>query len=174
MNNHIIKKGFTVIELMVSMSIFLILIGVATGTFLETLRTQKIITELSAANNNATQAVEQIGREIRTGYSFDQSTTPDILKFVNYKNETVVYKLENSNNVACGQSIGAVGCLLRSNDGGNTWNVITAPEVIVKRFNVYVVTGTNLMSRVTIVISIAGPKNIDVNLQTTVSTRVNG
>ncbi len=178
MNNHIVKRGFTIIELMVSMSMFLILIGVATGTFLETLRTQKIITELSAANNNATQAVEQIGREIRTGYSFEQLTPPDtpsdILKFVNYKNETVAYKLESSNNVACGQAIGSVGCLLRSNDGGNTWNAITAPEVKVKRFNVYVVTGANTMSRVTIVMSIEGPKNIDVNLQTTISTRVNG
>ncbi len=154
------KKGFTIIELMVSMSMFLVLIGVATGTFLETLRTQKIITELSAANNNATQAVEQIGREIRTGYSFEQSTTPDILKFVNYKNEIVTYKLDNNS-------------IVKSNDG-NTWNAITAPEVKVKRFNVYVVTGANTMSRVTIVMSIAGPKNIDVNLQTTISTRVNG
>jgi len=160
MNNHIMKKGFTIIELMVSMSMFLVLIGVATGTFLETLRTQKIITELSAANNNATQAVEQIGREIRTGYSFEQSTTPDILKFVNYKNEIVTYKLDNNS-------------IVKSNDG-NTWNAITAPEVKVKRFNVYVVTGANTMSRVTIVMSIAGPKNIDVNLQTTISTRVNG
>jgi prepilin-type N-terminal cleavage/methylation domain-containing protein len=154
------KKGFTVIELMVSMSMFLILIGVATGTFLETLRTQKIITELSAANNNATQAVEQISREIRTGYNFDQSAPPNILSFVNYKNEIVTYKLENNS-------------IVRSNSG-NAGNTITAQEVKVKRFNVYVITGANIMSRVTIIMSIEGPKNIDVNLQTTVSSRVKG
>ncbi len=166
------KRGFTVIELMVAMSMFVVLIGVATGTFLETLRVQRIVTELSAANSNATQAIEQISREIRTGYSFEQSTPPDILKFINYKNETILYKMENADKIACGQTTGVVGCLLRSNDGGSTWNAITAPEVKVKRFNVYVVTGANVMSRVTVVISIAGPKNIDVDLQTTISSRV--
>ena len=169
------KYGFTVIELMVAMSMFLILIGVATGTFLGTLRTQRIITELSAANNNATQAIEQIGREIRTGYNFQQSTPPDILKFVNYKSDVVSYKLENSDNIACGQAVGAVGCLLRSSDGGNTWSSITAPEVKVKRFNI-AVTGADASDefppRVTLVISIAGPRNIDVNLQTTISARI--
>ncbi len=161
MINAIIKRrGFTVIELMVAMSMFVVLIGVATGTFLETLRVQRIVTELSAANNNATQAIEQISREIRTGYSFEQSTPPDILKFINYKNETIIYKMENSDKIA------------RSNDGGSTWNAITAPEVKVKRFNVYVTTGANVMPRVTVVISIAGPKNIDVDLQTTISSRV--
>ena len=168
------SAGFTVIELMVAMSMFLILIGVATGTFLETLRMQRIITELSAANNNATQAIEQIGREIRTGYSFQQSTA-DVLWFVNYKNEVVLYKLENSDSVACGQAVGAVGCLLLSKDGGSTWSAITAPEVKVKRFKV-IVTGVDASDqfspRVTLVISIAGPRNIDVNLQTTVSARV--
>ena len=177
MSNCIFKKGFTVIELMVAMSMFLILIGVATGTFLGTLRTQRIITELSAANNNATQAIEQIGREIRTGYNFQRSTA-DTLEFVNYKNEVVQYKLGDSDSYAfyCGQAVGAIGCLLKSNDGGNTWNAITAPEVKVKRFTA-IVDGADASDefppRVTLVISIAGPRNIDVNLQTTISTRVN-
>ena len=170
MMNRIMKKGFTVIELMVAMSMFLILIGVATGTFLETLKMQRIITQLAAANDNATQAVEQIGREIRTGYSFQQSTA-DTLEFVNYKDETVLYKLESSDKVKCSQDTGPVGCLLRSNNGGNTWSAITAPEVRVKRFTPTVI-GADTLPRVTLIISIAGPRNIDVNLQTTVSTRV--
>lgn len=170
------KKGFTVIELMVAMSMFLVLIGVATGTFLGALRMQRIITELTAANNNATQAIEQISREIRTGFNFQESTDK-ILEFVNYKSEQVQYRLGNIDEdaSACSQVIGAVGCLLKSNDGGSTWNAITAPEVKVKRFDV-IVTGADatdqFQPRVTLVISIAGPKNIDVNLQTTVSARV--
>src|SRR3989338_8853650 len=104
MMNRITRKGFTVVELMVAMSMFLILIGVAAGTFLETLRTQKIITELSAANDNATQAIEQLSREIRTGYNF-QTSNADMLEFVNYKNEVVTYKLgsSDSDSVSCGQ-----------------------------------------------------------------------
>lgn len=173
--NRTSKYGFTVIELMVAMSMFLVLIGVATGTFLETLRMQKVITELTAANNNATQAIEQISREIRTGFNFQESTK-DILKFVNYKSELVWYKLGTSNDSdVCDQTGDAVGCLLKSNDGGSTWSAITAPEVKVKRFDVIVAgaEGTDLFPpRVTLVISIAGPKNIDVNLQTTISSRV--
>lgn len=175
MINVSMKKGFTVIELMVAMSMFLILIGVAAGTFLETLRTQRIITELSAANDNATQAIEQLSREIRTGYNF-QTSNADMLEFVNYKNEVVTYRLGNSDSdsVSCGQTVGAVGCLLKSTDGG-TPVAITAPEVKVKRFSI-IVSGTDVLDtaqpRVTLVMSIAGPRGIDVNLQTTVSARV--
>jgi len=168
------KSGFTIVELLVAMSLFLILVAVATGTFVQALRTQRTITELTAANDNATQTIEQIAREIRTGFGFMDSTE-DLLKFTNYHNESVSYKLEVSDRVLCDQKEGKVGCIVRSTDDGNIWSPITAPEVKVERLR-FVISGKELTddfpTRVTLVLTVAGPKEIKVNLETTVSSRV--
>lgn len=158
------KKGFTIIELMVATSLFLVLVAVATGTFIQTLKTQRTITELAAANDNATQAVEQMSREIRTGFNFVESTNT-ILKFTNYRSEQVSYKLVGNSISRC---VG--GC-----QADTDFLPITAPEVKVERLN-FTTSGINLTDnfppRITITLSIMGPKNIKVNLQTTVSSRV--
>jgi len=157
------NKGFTIVELMVSMSLFLVLISVATGTFVQTLRTQRLITDLAYANDNATQALEQIIREVRTGSGFSGSTNT-LLKFVNYKNETVNYKLTGHFISRC------VGNCPTDSE----YQPITAPEVQVERLS-FIVSGTdpsdNLASRVTIALSVKGPRDIKVNLQSTVSSR---
>ena len=166
--------GFTIVELLVAMSLFLILVAVATGTFIQTLRTQRVITELTAANDNATQTIEQMAREVRTGFGFTDSTQ-DILKFTNYRNELVSYKLEASDRTLCDQIDGKVGCIVRSTDNGNIWRPITAPEVRVERLR-FRYLGKELTdkfpTRVTIVLTVTGPKDIKVNLETTVSSRV--
>lgn len=152
------KAGFSIVELLVAMSLFLTLVALATGTFIQTLKTQKIITGLSAANDNASQAIEQITREVRTGFGFSESTK-SVLKFTNYKNESVSFKLMNGSITRC------VGeCLDDVNFRG-----ITAPEVKVERLE-FIVSGKP--TRVTIVLSIAGSKDIKVNLQTSVSSRI--
>ena len=156
--------GFTIIELLVAMSLFLILVAVATGTFIQTLRTQRVITELTAANDNATQNIEQIAREIRTGFNFVDSTD-NILKFVNYRSEQVSYKLINNSVTRC------VGSCVSDNEFKPT----TAPEVKVERLK-FIISGKELTdefpTRVTIILTVLGPKNIRVNLETTVTSRV--
>jgi len=156
--------GFTIVELLVAMSLFLILVAVATGTFIQTLRTQRVITELTAANDNATQNIEQIAREIRTGFNFVDSTD-NILKFVNYRSEQVSYKLINNSVTRC------VGSCVSDNEFKPT----TAPEVKVERLK-FIISGKELTdefpTRVTIILTVLGPKNIRVNLETTVTSRV--
>jgi len=172
--NRSCVTGFTIIELLVAMSLFLILVAVATGTFIQTLKTQRTITELTAANDNATQAIEQIAREIRTGFGFTDSTE-NLLKFTNYHNESVSYRLEANDRILCGQKDGKVGCLVRSTGDSSVWSPITAPEVKVERLK-FIISGKELTDdfpvRVTIVLTVAGPKDIKVNLQTTISSRV--
>ena len=158
------QKGFTIIELLVAMSLFLVLVAVATGTFIQTLRTQRIITELTAANDNATQVIEQMSREIRTGFSFVDSTDTT-LKFVNYRNEQVSYKLVGGSISRC---VG--GC-----QSDTDFLPITAPEVKVERLkftNSGIDLTDNFPPRITVTLSILGPKDVKVNLQTTVSSRV--
>ncbi|OGY57121.1 MAG: hypothetical protein A3D47_00420 [Candidatus Colwellbacteria bacterium RIFCSPHIGHO2_02_FULL_43_15] len=156
--------GFTIIELMVATALFLVLVAVATGTFVQTLKIQRTITELAAANDNATQAVEQMSREIRTGFNFVGSTNT-ILKFVNYRSEQVNYKLIGNSISRCAGSCQADTDFLP----------ITAPEVKVEKLN-FTTSGIDLTDnfppRITITLSIPGPRGIKVNLQTTVSSRV--
>src|SRR3990172_10872392 len=89
------RKGFTMIELIVAMGIFLILIAAATRGLVEALRTQRAIVALMAANDNASSVLEQMAREIRVGYNFQTNTSEDELTFVNAYNEIVTYLLHN-------------------------------------------------------------------------------
>lgn len=83
--------GFTLIELMVAMGLFVIVIGISSGTFIRSLRTQRQVVALMAANDNASFTLEQMTREIRTGTAFVSSGS--VLSFVNDSDETVEYAL---------------------------------------------------------------------------------
>ncbi len=61
-------RGFTIVELLVAMGIFLIVVEIAVGGFVNALRAQKQVAALIAAEGNADLALEQMAREIRTGY----------------------------------------------------------------------------------------------------------
>lgn len=94
------NQGFTVVELIVAMSIFAILLTVAVGSFVQGIRSQRILTHLMEINNNAGLVLERIAREVRTGDRFcgDLLTLCNVtnqtsLSFTNYKNESVSYAL---------------------------------------------------------------------------------
>jgi len=96
------RGGFTLIEALVAVGLFGIVISVAVGGFVKALRTQSQITALLSANGNASLAIEQIAREVRTGYKF--TCNPDLqfglckdLSFTNSAGNQVVYLLENVN-----------------------------------------------------------------------------
>ncbi len=64
------KRGFTLIELLVAIALFSIIIAIAAGGFTNALRTQREVAALISAQSNAGLAIEQMAREIRTGYLF--------------------------------------------------------------------------------------------------------
>lgn len=74
------RKGFTLVELLVAMGIFTIVISIATGGFISSLRTQRQVASLISAQSNASLVLEQMAREIRTGFLFCHapgSTSPN-------------------------------------------------------------------------------------------------
>jgi len=93
--------GFTIIELLVAMTVFVIVISIVAVTFISTLRAQRTLVTLMAANDNASLALEQMMREIRTGKTFclgavcpqQFEATPDTLSFTNAHAVPVVYRL---------------------------------------------------------------------------------
>jgi prepilin-type N-terminal cleavage/methylation domain-containing protein len=64
------NKGFTLIELLVAIGLFTIMIAIAVGAFISAIRAQRVAQGFLAAQSNVNLTVEQMAREIRTGYLF--------------------------------------------------------------------------------------------------------
>src|SRR3989344_7521979 len=90
-------KGFTLVELLVAMGLFVIVVAIASGAFIQSLRTQRAATELMAINDNLSQTIELIAREVRVGKSFT-NPTPSELRFTNPAGNIVTYKFNSAEN----------------------------------------------------------------------------
>ena len=64
------KKGFTLVELLITVGLFTIIIAIAVGGFTNAIRTQQQVSSLISAQSNVSLALEQMTRAIRTGYLF--------------------------------------------------------------------------------------------------------
>ncbi|TRZ65013.1 MAG: type II secretion system protein [Spirochaetia bacterium] len=162
-----INNGFTMIELLVAMGLFVILMGIATGGFIRTLRTQKAVVALMAANDNASLTLEQMTREIRTGYHFIKLSETEF-QFVNADNVIVFYRF-NEEAIERGTSD---ALLLK------TYKKITADNIRINRFKINLLGdrfGDGYSPRITINISVTGVNNYlgaSTDIQTTISSRV--
>ena len=95
------NNGFTLVELLIASGIFVILIGLASGAFINALRTQRIITNLSNNMNNVSFAIEEIAREIRVGFTFSVNANGDTLRFTNSSGDNVEYSLDSGSIKRC-------------------------------------------------------------------------
>ncbi|MEK7496087.1 MAG: prepilin-type N-terminal cleavage/methylation domain-containing protein [Patescibacteria group bacterium] len=162
-------KGFTIVELLVAMGLFVVLIGISTGGFIKALQTQKAIISLMEANDNAGLALEQIAREIRTGYNFSKISDTE-LQFVNQRNQVIWYRLNEEAIERGTEKEGVVSQRI--------YKKITADNVKIKSFKVALFgsgVGDGYPPRITISLSV-GPtgrylENILTNIQTTISAR---
>jgi len=171
------RAGFTVVELLVAMSIFTIGIVIAVGSFVRALRTQRSLTHLMSVNSNASLVLEQMAREIRTGYDF----TVDVgsgscalggeeMGFTNSKGNAVVYKKS-------GESVERQEC--RGSDcSASVSSPLTASDVAVRKICFIKIQPDPSVDpwRLTIVLE-TGSSRRDLtanfaNIQTTVSSRV--
>lgn len=64
------SRGFTLIEMIVAIALFSVVITIAIGGFVNALRTQRQVAALLASQSNVSLALEQMARDIRTGYLF--------------------------------------------------------------------------------------------------------
>jgi prepilin-type N-terminal cleavage/methylation domain-containing protein len=183
------KKGFTLVEVLVAITIFSILVSIGVGGFVRALHTQHQIASLIAAHSDASAAIEQVAREIRTGYLFCNDpnnngslnatcatyctvsgnvwTCNGFLDFYNASGFNVDYKLEG-------------GALERSQSGAGGFAPITgtASHISYLTFTLFGATeGDHWTPRVTLAIGVS-PSSTDpgissdvANLETTVTAR---
>jgi prepilin-type N-terminal cleavage/methylation domain-containing protein len=64
------RKGFTLIEIIITVGLFAIVITLAVGGFINATNTQRQVSSLIATQSNVSLALEQVARAIRTGYLF--------------------------------------------------------------------------------------------------------
>ncbi len=91
------KDAFTIVELIVAMGIFVVVTAVAVGAFTQSLQSERRLTAIMSVDSNASTALEQMTREIRTGYNF--SYTPGVvtnaLSFISPEGN-VTFSLQNN------------------------------------------------------------------------------
>lgn len=158
------RRGFTMIELLVAMGVFITIVSVSIGIFVRSLRAQRNIVNLMAVNDNASLSIEQMAREIRTGRDF-YSSASDELKFTNYQQLAVTYRWNEANETL-------------ERGEANIFKPITANDVKIKNLK-FALAGENEddsnPTRVTIAVSVGTNQRdlqgVVTNLQTTVSAR---
>lgn len=112
------RAGVTLLEFVVAFGIFLLLVTIAGGSFIRSVRVQRTALQLMSVNDNMGIVLEQMMREMRTGYHFCTRGNPmdypgipaDVIaqcaslasgadtteiQFVNANNETVRYRWKN-------------------------------------------------------------------------------
>lgn len=168
------REGFTLLELLIGMGMFVIIATIAVGGFAHTLKTQRQAAGLIAVNSSMSLTIEQMIREVRTGYDFcvrgQDCLGESELSFRNAENNVVTYCLHDG---AIRRGTGGGVC------GGSGFRNITASHVLIHSLS-FAVSGNDasdgLPPRITVSLGMsareASIKDIVVSLQTTVSARV--
>ena len=155
------RKGFTMIELLVALGLFVVVMSIASTVFIQSLRTQRSIVALMAANDNASLSIEQMMREMRIGLNFKTNNDKTEISFVSQRKGNVVYRWNKDE-----ETIERNGVAL------------TSKNVAVKylHFDLFgAVLGDGASTRVVIRLGVSSneERGVDIitNLQTTVSSR---
>lgn len=162
------QRGFTIVELLVSIAIFALVTSVGVTVFLRSLRAQRSVVSLISANDNASLAIEAIARELRRGRNFATNVAGTELSFVNAEQRDIVYRYDGSDGVKA---------IMRQENGGGFYPV-TAKNIVVEEARFLVqnsMGGRPILPRITMSIKL-GTKDRDIldvttEIHTTVSSR---
>ena len=166
------NQGFTLMELLVAMTVFLVVIGLSSGIFLQHLRSQRTIVHMSENMNNVTLTLEQIAREVRTGFDFPQNTsTYDFLKFRDGNGDYVSYTLIGGENqvgsIGRCEDFQSAGCQLEGD-----FESLTSGNVDIESLVFFVQNDEGRPPLVTIAAEVLIDRNATLILQTSVSSRI--
>lgn len=160
------KSGFTLVELIVAMAVFLAAVTFAVGVFIQGMRAQRRLMIEIVVNNDVNLVLEQMMRDIRLGYEFVSGGNGEMLDFRGRDTEASIRYSKRPDNT-----------LVRSVDGVSRDMTSENVEVADLRFDVYEETTRDDCDpwRVSVFMSVRPsglPDSRKVSVQATVSSRV--
>lgn len=156
------NTGFTLIEIMVATSIFVMVVMIAMGAIFTVVDANKKAQSLKSVMNNLNFALETMTRTIKTGQII--SVQSEQIEVTDQNGDDVIYQLD-------GSSIGVT----RISGGISSGLVyITAPEVIIKKLLFSPGIGPQPMAYIVVQgeVSLSERIKSDFNIQTTVTQRI--
>ena len=174
-------KGFSLIELLVSVGLFTVVMTVSIGTLLALVSANQKAQSMKSVINNLNFALDSMSRTIRTGRTYHcassipSQTLPATATDCASGARILVLTDDHGNRLAYRRA----GAVIERKVGAGQWIALTAPEVVIDDMLFYV-TGTSLSDdfQPTVTVSIrghAGTKDTTdsaFNIQTTATQRV--
>ena len=158
-----VSGGFTIIETMIAIALFSVIITVGSGSLLSALSLYNKSQNMRSVIDNLSFIMEDISRNLRTGYNYNTVGTTQI-SFTASDGNLWIYKIDSTN--------------IEKSIGGGAWIPLNSSEITFAAGSGFTVTGVavgdNLQPFVTIkLIGEINKKNIitPFSLQTSVSQR---
>ncbi len=197
--NYALKtnSGFSLVEILVSLSLFIIVLTMAVGSLLVLISANAKAQNIQAAVGNVQFALDSMTREIRTGYayycstnvstnitgSFDQTSDCNKGAYLSIIEGGKSLTGDNTSNSRLAYRYNSTTKAIERKIGTGSWYSLTDPSVSIDQmhFNVsgtteHSVDGSTVQPNVTIYIvgSVAGVEDTDTTftMQTTVTKRV--
>ncbi len=132
------RQGFTLIEMMTSLTVFMVVMMISMGALLGIFDANKKAESAKTVMDNLNFAVETMTREIRFGRNYHCGSTGSLslpqncslgdsfISFLSSEGVQTVYRLNGSS-------------MEKSVDGGNTYVAVTAPEINISSLTFYVI-----------------------------------
>ncbi len=177
------QRGFTLIELIVSVAIFAVVMVIALGALLSMSVAERKAETIKAVMNNLNFSLDSMSRTMRvgSGWGCGQGNCNGVAEIRTSIPTDIRYRFEQSNATLCGQAAGTVGCITRSTDGGASFLPVTAPEVVITSLEFYMigmVVGSPDNTQPKLTMTLSGYVNVNasqqtpLNLQTSVTQRL--
>ncbi len=176
------RRGFSLIEIMVSLAIFSVVAVVASGAFLKIVDAGKKAQALKAVMNNLNYAIESLSRELRTGTGY-ACVNASIDATGNCSDTAITFESQRGDTANTADQIvyrynSTEQSLEKSEDSGSTYYPVTAKDVKITSM-VFVVTGSQIGDAIPskVMIAIQGTTGVkeklksDFSLQTSVAER---
>ncbi|MBU4350785.1 prepilin-type N-terminal cleavage/methylation domain-containing protein [Patescibacteria group bacterium] len=172
------NKGFTLIELMVAMTLFVVIVGAIGTIFITSLQSQRRSIAFQNVFNQTSYLMEYMSRSLRMAKTETAALTCLSAENKNYEltRSNKGIKFINSQNVCQEFYFDTVSKRLKEAKGGAQEQFLTSENSQVTAFNIAVVDGAGLQPKITFLISIKriGSKaelNSPMEFQTTLSQR---
>ncbi len=172
------RQGFTLVELLVSIGVFMVIITIVVGGFVRALHTNRQSSSLIAVNSNIAIVLEAMAREMRTSSNFSVFDNADCLDRLSPISSGDSNCIQYTNSAGSIIAYALAGDAVLRFDQNPSGEKVSDNNVNVKALHFSLSGGAGLPKRITISLSISpkesGVDGAQTTIQTTVSSRIPG